>query len=121
MGLFLNLEKSLFLVFDDLSSPLDIQGVRRDLAVLGFTSTSGKAMSVASPMISKKLSNATLGSSFLTRSHGAVSKYFQSQVLSHHLSAWFYMALEQLFDVKCRKMIRQGGDDYASNVATGLI
>ena len=47
--MFIFLLNSLFLVWDDFNKPLDIHGLRKEQDILGFTSTSGKATSAASP------------------------------------------------------------------------
>ena len=45
------LEKSLFLVFEEMIIPDVIHGLRKELEIFGLTSTSGKATSTASLII----------------------------------------------------------------------
>ena len=59
------LENNLFLLFEEISNPLDIHGLWNELKVFGFTSISGKATSPASFSIWKKQSKEDLGSFLL--------------------------------------------------------
>ena len=75
-GVLVFFENNLFLVFEEISNPLDIHGFRNELKVFGFTSISGKATSPASLSIWKKQSKEDLGSSFITLPQGAVLRIF---------------------------------------------
>ena len=47
-GVLVFFENNLFLVFEEISNPLDIHGLWNELKVFGFTSISGKATLPAS-------------------------------------------------------------------------
>ena len=83
------------------AKPPDIHGLWTFLALFGVISTSGKATSLALPMISKKLSKATFGSSFITQSHGAVFRSFSKP--------------------EGGKVVRERGNHYSSNVSIDLV